>query len=173
MCAEKQHTFPWQRLVQRLTATPWASRWMTNRLHRWDRWIFRVSRGRWTATEVLSGLPILFVTTIGAVSGQERITPLLAIRKDGHYILVATNFGSDRHPQWYFNMKANPIVEVSYGEQVSKHIVTELEGVARESAWEYAVRHYPGYRAYEVRAHQRLIPVMELSPHTPESTLQV
>ena len=170
MCAEPRRLFWWQRLVQRLTAMPWASRWMTNRLHRWDRWTYRVSKGRWTATEVLSGLPILFITTIGATSGQERITPLLAICRDGHFIIIATNFGSDRHPQWYFNMKAHPIVDVSYRDQKSKHIVTELEGVARASAWDHAVCHYPGYRAYEVRASQRLIPVLKLTPKNQDSS---
>ena len=166
MRADTPRLFWWQRMVQRLTTKPWASHWMTNRLHRWDRWTYRLSKGRWTATEVLSGLPVIFITTIGVMSGLERRTPLLAIHKDGQFILIATNFGSDRHPQWYFNLKAHPMVEVAYQGQESSHHVTELEGGARESAWKHAVAHYPGYQAYEQRANQRRIPVLELSPPT-------
>ncbi|TFH34359.1 MAG: nitroreductase family deazaflavin-dependent oxidoreductase, partial [Anaerolineales bacterium] len=124
--------------------------------------------GRWTATEILTGLPVIFVTTIGAKSGLARTNPLLAIRDGENYILIATNFGSERHPHWYFNMKTNPQVEVAYPGHQASYRASELDGVARQVAWDRAIRHYPGYVAYSQRAHQRRIPVLQLTPQSPD-----
>ena len=170
MQIETPRQYWWRRAVQRMSAKPWASRLMTRRLQQWDRWVGRLSKGRWTATEILTGLPVIFVTTIGTRSGQERTTPLLAIDMKGNFILIGTNFGAARHPQWYFNVKANPFVTVAYRDQSGAYQVTELEGEARSAAWRHAVAYYPGYQAYELRAAQRRIPVLALSPLPAEST---
>ncbi len=154
----------WQGLVQRITAMPWAARFMTHRLHRWDRWVYRLSRGRWTATEFLAGLPVIFITTTGSRTGLPRVTPLLAIERDGAYLLIATKFGADTHPDWYFNLKANPRVDVVHQSKHETCLARELEGDERQAAWAFAVEYYPGYQAYEQRAASRLIPVISLSP---------
>jgi deazaflavin-dependent oxidoreductase (nitroreductase family) len=160
----KGQFFWWQRWIQRISAMRWASRFMAKRLHHWDRWVYRLTRGRTTATEMLTGLPVLFVTTIGARTGLSRTTPLLAIPENDHFILIATKFGADHHPDWYFNLKANPQVEVLYQGQTSMYVAKELEGQARAASWSRAVDTYPGYRAYEQRAIGRPIPVLALIP---------
>jgi deazaflavin-dependent oxidoreductase (nitroreductase family) len=137
---------------------------MTRRLHSWDDWMHRVSKGRWTATEILAGLPVIFVSTIGAKSGLPRTTPLLAIREKDNFILIATKFGADHHPDWYYNLKANARVEVHHQGKAAPYRATELEGKARNEGWARAVTHYPGYLAYEQRAANRQIPVIALSP---------
>ena len=154
----------WQRFIQRMSSMQWASRFMTLRLHRWDRWFHRLSNGRWSATEILAGLPIMFVTTKGAKTEKLRTTPLLAISDGDQYILIATKFGADHNPAWYYNLKTHPIVEVNFRGTISTYIAEELEGQARLNGWERAVAYYPGYRAYEERAGDRKIPVMALRP---------
>jgi deazaflavin-dependent oxidoreductase (nitroreductase family) len=161
---DKPHLFWWQRIIQRLTAMRWASSLMTHRLHRWDRWIHKITRGRWTATEILAGLPVLFVTSLGRKTHQPHTTPLLAIQDGEGFILVATKFGAEHHPHWYLNMKSNPQVEVFYKGACGSYHATELEGAARSAGWARAVAHYPGYQAYEERAGQRTIPILRLSP---------
>lgn len=156
-----------QRLIQRITAMHWASRFITRRLHRWDRWVYRVTRGRWTATEILAGLPVIFITTLGSKSGNKRTTPLLAIQEGEDFILVATKFGADHHPDWYFNLKVNTRVEVLHSGKTSTYLARELEGDERDRYWTRAVEHYPGYRSYERLAVNRVIPVIRLTPHTP------
>lgn len=167
---EKPQIFWWQRLLQRLTAMPWAARLMTNRLHLWDRWLYRLTGERWTATEILAGLPVIFVTSIGRITGLKRTTPLLAIKEDDKFIVIATKFGSDHHPHWYFNMVANPNVEVLYMRKQFPYFATQLEGEERRVAWARAVAFYPGYSAYEQRAHNRRIPVLRLSPLPPPTS---
>jgi deazaflavin-dependent oxidoreductase (nitroreductase family) len=164
MYDESLQLFWWQRLIQQITAMPWAARFMTRRLHHWDRWLHRVSHGRWTATEILAGLPVIFVVTTGAKSGLPRKTPLLAIKEKENFILIATKFGADHHPDWYYNLKANARVEVHHEGMAKTYLATELKGKARDEGWARAVAHYPGYQAYEQRAANREIPVITLSP---------
>ena len=142
----------------------WASRFMTRRLHKWDRWFHQFSKGRWTATEILSGIPVIFIKVPGARTGIPRTTPLLSIQDGDKYILIATKFGADHHPDWLHNLRANPEVEVEFKGNSSRYRANELEGQARVDAWEVAVRKYPGYQAYEERAGGRVIPVVVLSP---------
>ena len=161
----------WQHLIQRITAMPWASRFMTNRLHRWDRWVYQRTRWRWTATEILAGLPVIFITTLGARTGIRRTTPLLAIRDGKNFILIATKFGAKQHPDWYFNLKTNPQVDVLYGGRTLTYLARELEGDERDASWAHAVAYYPGYQAYEHRAADRKIPVLILTPAQTAITL--
>jgi deazaflavin-dependent oxidoreductase (nitroreductase family) len=141
---------------------------MTGRLHRLDVWVQRWSRQRWTATQLLTGLPVIFMTSLGAKSGLEHTTPLLALSKDGRFIIIGTNFGAERHPDWVVNLRAHPIVAISYQGHSGSYRVSELEGEDRAAAWAYAVAHYPGYKAYEQRAAQRKIPVLALDPIAPQ-----
>ncbi len=163
---ERPTVYWWQKFIQRITAMGWAARFMTHRLHHWDEWVHKITRGRWTATEILSGLPVIFVNALGARSGERRTTPLLAIRDGEKFILVATKFGADRHPDWYYNIIAHPKVDVLYKGQISSYVAEELEGDARQAAWDRAVTHYPGYQAYEQRACNRIIPVLALHPNS-------
>lgn len=158
------HPTWWQRSIQRLTAQRWAARFMTTRLQRWDMWVHRLSHGRWTASELLTGLPVIFIRTAGARTGSPRITPLLGIEHEGAFLVVATKFGANHHPDWYFNLKANPRVEVTFRGKHMSCQALELAGVQRDAGWTRAVKQYPGYRAYEQRADGRRIPVLILQP---------
>jgi deazaflavin-dependent oxidoreductase (nitroreductase family) len=161
---DKPHVFWWQRFIQRIASMRWPSRLLTRRLHRWDRWVHRLSKGRYTATAILTGLPVVFITTIGAKSGLARTTPLLAIRDGDGYLLIATKFGADHHPDWYLNIRATPRVEVLYKGKISSYKARLLEGEERKQCWDRAVAYYPGYQAYEQRAGSRQIPVLKLTP---------
>jgi deazaflavin-dependent oxidoreductase (nitroreductase family) len=49
---------------------------------------------------------------------------------DGRYVIVASNGGSPTHPSWYYNLKANPRIEVELGTQTFTIVAEELEGTA-------------------------------------------
>jgi deazaflavin-dependent oxidoreductase (nitroreductase family) len=57
----------------------------------------------------------LLLTTTGAKSGKEHVTPL-GYRLDGERIVViAANAGAHKHPDWYYNLVAHPEVVVELG----------------------------------------------------------
>jgi deazaflavin-dependent oxidoreductase (nitroreductase family) len=154
----------WHPIIRRLSATWWGSRLIARRLHAWDRFVLRLTDGATTATTALTGLPVILMKTQGARTGLQRITPLLAIGDENRYLLIATNFGSRRHPDWYYNLKANPVVEVLDGKDSRRYMARELADEERSAGWKSAVEYFAGYALYEARAEERRIPVLELTP---------
>jgi deazaflavin-dependent oxidoreductase (nitroreductase family) len=63
----------------------------------------------------LASSQILLLTTTGAKTGQERVTPM-GYRLDGDRIVViAADAGADKHPDWYYNLVAHPQVTIEIG----------------------------------------------------------
>ena len=56
------------------------------------------------------GIPVALLTTTGRKSGQPRISPLYFHRDGDIVVVAASKGGSDKHPMWYLNLKANPKV---------------------------------------------------------------
>lgn len=82
-------------------------------LYHFDLPVLRLSRGRYSVTSLLAGLPVVTVTTIGAKSGQPRSLPLVAIPSGEAVILIASNFGQAHHPAWYYNLRAHLAVQLT------------------------------------------------------------
>ena len=123
---------------------------------------FRANAGR--VGGALTGTPLVLLHHIGAKSGTERVTPLACSpREDGHFVIVASNGGSPTHPSWYFNLKANPIVEVEFGADTFEVVAKELHGADRDVIWPRLVAASPSLRAFEAKA-AREIPVFTLTP---------
>ncbi len=158
----------WQRAIRRMASTHWGSRLVASRLQKWDRAILSLTRGRTTATTLLTGYEVILVRSKGARTGEPRITPLLAIEDRGGLLLIATNFGSHKHPAWYYNLMSAPQVEVMRRSETHTYFARELSGEEKLEAWEHAVRHFSGYAAYHARTEGRQIPVLRLTPVGPE-----
>ena len=63
----------------------------------------------------MQGKPVILLTTIGAKTGKIRKTPLMRVEHDGEYAIVASLGGAPKNPVWYYNVKANPRVELQDG----------------------------------------------------------
>jgi deazaflavin-dependent oxidoreductase (nitroreductase family) len=73
-----------------------------------------------------TGLPVIIVTNTGRRTGAIRKTPLMRAVDGQNYVLVASQGGAPRHPQWYFNLKAEPHVEVRDKTVVRRMRVREI-----------------------------------------------
>jgi deazaflavin-dependent oxidoreductase (nitroreductase family) len=125
--------------------------------------LFETSGGTEGTTLLDTGLPVVIVTNVGARTGKVRKTPLMRVEHDGRYAAVASMGGAPRHPVWYYNLRANPRVEVQDGPARSEMIAREVSGPEREQWWERAVAAYPPYAEYQAKT-SRLIPVFVLEP---------
>ncbi|MFN2143743.1 MAG: nitroreductase family deazaflavin-dependent oxidoreductase, partial [Anaerolineales bacterium] len=96
--------------------------------------------------------------------GLPRTTPLVALAEGEKIILIASYFGSTRHPAWYYNLRANPEVSVSHKGQTGQYRARLAVGEEREGYWEMAASLYPGYTLYKQKAGDRQIPVVVLEP---------
>jgi len=108
-----------------------------------------------------TGLPIIVLTTLGAKSGKLRKTALMRVEHDGVYAVVASRGGAPQHPQWYFNLVANPLVELQDGAERHDYIAREVTGDEKAVWWERSVAAYPPYAEYQTRT-DRQIPVFVL-----------
>ena len=66
---------------------------------------------------------------------------------------------------WYYNVRANPRVEVQDGPRKQDMIAREVSGEERAEWWKRAVAAYPPYAEYQERT-TREIPVFVLEPVT-------
>jgi deazaflavin-dependent oxidoreductase (nitroreductase family) len=135
---------------------PGTSAWARRQAERYE------ASGGTEAAE-LSGKPIVVLTTVGAVSGKLRKTALMRIEHDGRYAVVASRGGAAHHPKWYFNIRANPQVELQDGGTRRDYRAHEAAGKERRVWWERAVRAWPAYADYQ-RKTSRVIPVIVLEP---------
>lgn len=133
-------------------------------LHHVDRVLYTLTRGRATFTSWLTGLPVVMLTTTGARSGQPRTLPVLGIPVDGRLIVIASNYGQDRNPAWYYNLRAQPKASIIFEGTRRDVVARELGGEEREHWYARGMDIYPGWASYRERAAHRQIPVIELSP---------
>jgi deazaflavin-dependent oxidoreductase (nitroreductase family) len=143
--------------------------WILSRtLHHFDEVILRLSNNKMTLTSVLSGLPIIMLTSQGAKSGLLRTVPLLGIPDEtgsNQIALIASNYGQKRYPGWYYNLKANPQAKGSIGGQMQNFIAHEAEGEEYNHFWQAATDIYTGFSNYRERiGDRRHIPIMVLTP---------
>jgi deazaflavin-dependent oxidoreductase (nitroreductase family) len=113
-----------------------------------------------------TGLPVIIVTNRGHKTGAIRKTPLMRVADGENYILVASQGGAPQHPAWYYNLKADPNVEIRDKTEVYHMCVREVEDEAeRARLWKLAVEAFPPYQTYQENT-ERLIPVFVAEPIT-------
>jgi F420H(2)-dependent quinone reductase len=106
-----------------------------------------------------TGLPVVIFTTRGRKSGKIRKVPLMRVEHEGKYAMVASMGGAPEHPEWYYNLKADPeSLMVQDGADRFDAQARELDGDEREIWWRRAVEAYPPYAEYQTRT-DRKIPV--------------
>lgn len=122
---------------------------------------FRANEGR--VGGVLADTPILLLHHIGAKSRTERVTPLAYNpQSDGALVIVASNGGSPGHPDWYYNLRANPRIEVEVGTARFVARALELDGTARADLWPKLVEAAPSIGGFQAQT-TRQIPLFLLS----------
>ncbi len=108
--------------------------------------------------------PVVLLTTKGAKSGLERITPLGGF-PDGHdaWLVVASNAGAARHPAWFFNMVRNPDdLWLEVGKRRAKVRGQALAGAERTAALRRIAAISPRYSKYQEQT-DREIPIVRLT----------
>jgi len=110
-----------------------------------------------------TGMPNLLLTTTGRKTGKPRTTPLYYVTDGANIVVVASNAGRQRHPNWWLNLAEDPEAEVQVRHQKRRVKAEEAIGVERQRLWRLVVGTYPGYQEFQ-RATTRKIPVVVLRP---------
>jgi deazaflavin-dependent oxidoreductase (nitroreductase family) len=109
------------------------------------------------------GATLLLLHTRGAKTGKERVNPV-TYQVDGDRLAVfGSKSGAPTHPDWYYNLLANPRVTVEIGTETREMVARVAEGEERERIWTKQKLDFPGFARYE-RKTTRKIPVIILEP---------
>lgn len=140
--------------------SPWVNfiiKWMA----KGNASIYRRSNGKFGGT--FQKAPVALLTTTGRKSGEPRVSPLLYLREEDRVILVASKGGSDKHPQWYLNLKANPKVSVQIKDEVLQLQARDATEAERAEYWPKLNAMYPAFDDYRSWT-DRVIPVVICDP---------
>ena len=108
------------------------------------------------------GAPLLLLRHRGARSGKLRINPVMYLKDGDRYIVFATKAGADTNPDWYFNLKAHPDIQIEVGDEIIDVRAEEIEGPEHDGMYERQASLYPAFAEYRRRA-KRIIPVIALT----------
>jgi deazaflavin-dependent oxidoreductase (nitroreductase family) len=150
-----------QKLAHRFLMLKPVSALLSKILFRADNFLLWATKGKLTVTRIV-GLPIIQLTAKGAKTGALRTMPLLSIPDGEKIALIASYFGGEHNPGWYYNLKANPECEARVNGETRKYIARESFDEEREKYFQMANSYYVGYKKYRERAAHRHIPVMVL-----------
>lgn len=115
-----------------------------------------------TEGTALKGKPVILLTTVGAKTGKLRKTPLMRVEHNGEYAIVASLGGAPKNPVWYYNVKANPRVELQDGSETHDYDAREVFGDEKAAWWDRCVQAWPDYAEYQKKT-ERQIPVFVLT----------
>ncbi len=121
---------------------------------------FRANRNK--AGGSFEGRPLLLLTTTGAKSGERRTTPMMYVPDGDRLLVIASNIGAPRHPDWYHNLVAHPEVTIEVGTETFDAIAVVTEGEEWHRLWTRIVELYPFFAEHQAKT-TRPIPVIALS----------
>jgi deazaflavin-dependent oxidoreductase (nitroreductase family) len=107
-------------------------------------------------------VPTLLLFSTGRKSGKTSIMPLIYGEAEGGYVIVASKGGAPANPDWYFNIAANPEVEVQVENHKFSATAETVHGDRRAAMWDLMVGIWPDYANYQEKT-EREIPVVLLS----------
>ena len=108
------------------------------------------------------GVSLLLLHTTGAKTGAKRVNPLVCFEDGDRIIVCASKGGAPSHPDWYYNLVANPMVEVEYGTEKFTARAKEAIEPERAELYRRMINNFANFAEYE-KMTARVIPVITLS----------
>src|SRR5579884_1334379 len=126
--------------------------------------LYELSDGR--VGHHMIGVPCLLMRSTGRRTGAERCNALVYAEDGGEYVLVASKGGADQAPGWYFNVRANPDVEIQIGRERRRAVARTVERGEPdyERLWRLVNdNNHNRYEGYQKQT-ERPIPLIVLTP---------
>jgi deazaflavin-dependent oxidoreductase (nitroreductase family) len=105
---------------------------------------------------------LALLTTTGRHTGEPRTVPTMVHRDGDRLLVVASNVGAPRHPDWYLNLEADARVKVEIDGREFEAEALPLLGADYVRTWTELAQHYPFLAEHRNKA-KRSIPIVELS----------
>ena len=131
--------------------------------------VFRLTNGRigskWRiGAGFRKPVPTLLLDHVGRKSGTTFTTPLLYLADGPNVVVVASQGGLPKHPQWFHNLVASPDTWVHVRKQGRRPMRARVaDADERAELWPRLVELYADFEVYQAVA-DRVIPVVVLEP---------
>jgi deazaflavin-dependent oxidoreductase (nitroreductase family) len=155
---------PFFRAMRRMPEWRSVSRLYARILPRMDRFASLLTGRRLTLSGLTTGLQVLLLTTTGAKTGARRTNPVLYLSSGEDYVVIASNWGQQHNPGWYYNLRANPKAAVTLDRSTFEVVARQATELERDNYWAQAVRMYPAWIVYKARSRRPEFPILVLSP---------
>ena len=97
--------------------------------------------------------PVILVTTTGARTGKERVSPLNFSIDGDRLVVIASKGGSPTHPSWYLNLVANPEVTIEHGGEIFRARASTATEPERTRLFDQQAAEMPFFDGYRKRVH--------------------
>ncbi len=123
--------------------------------------VFRLTGGRLGSR--LGAQSVLLLQTVGRKTGKAYTTPLSYYRDGERYLIVASNWGSEKHPNWFYNLMESPRASIRTKQSALSIEARPAEGEEYQRLWKLVTRQNSQYLRYQ-QAIRRQIPIVILTP---------
>jgi deazaflavin-dependent oxidoreductase (nitroreductase family) len=106
---------------------------------------------------------ILLLETIGRKSGQPRVIPIAYFFHEGKYLVVESNWGKDRHADWYLNLLKNSRATLHVKGRMIYVEAHAAHGDEYARLWKFATERHPPFLRYQEMTKRR-IPIVVFEP---------
>jgi len=108
------------------------------------------------------GAPLLLLHTTGARTSKLHVVPVMYLRDGERYVVFASKGGSPHNPDWYYNLKAHPDVQIEVGDETLDALAEEMVGAEHDKLYHRQASLYPMFGEYQQKT-KRIIPVIALT----------
>lgn len=130
-------------------------------------WCYRRTGGRFGGKWRIGAgfrkpVPVLLLEHVGRRSGRRFTTPLLYLVDGQDLVVVASQGGLPKDPQWYRNLIAAPETRVQVRSEVIPVRARRVDAAEKADLWPRLVDLYADFETYQRWAGDRDIPVVVL-----------
>jgi len=113
----------------------------------------------------MGGQSVLLLHSLGRKSGKNYTTSLSYYRDGDAYLVVASNWGKEFYPDWFYNLTQHPRTTIQVEATIIVVEAHQAQGEEYKRLWELVTRKNRQYIQYQ-KGLKRQIPIMILTPTT-------
>ncbi len=132
-------------------------KWFTE----FNAFLIRMGRGR--IGSQLGTQSILLLHTVGCKTGEPRSTPIAYFNYQGKYLLVASNWGREKHADWLLKLRKQPRASIDVNGKSLLVQARESNGDEYSRLWKFVTDRHTQYLKYQEMT-SRHIPIVVLEP---------